>query len=612
MTRRLPWCLLALLLLTVPAWGQTNARTRTLGVGPTPTAPVGTTVRLDGLGTSGGTNVLFADGDGDIFERLLAAADIPAPFTRDDVAETVTQAWDFSAGLTGDLGVAGVISPTATTGLPASASGRLLFGAGFSSPDAGRIYFGDGTGWKLHLTSRISSTNTDRFTFSDTGRFEFREHLYPLTSYTSDLGAPSRKLRSVHAGELLIETIVAQQRITTMGGRFTVTPSNILTRDIGTGTAGNIPFCVKNASFLLFQAGVEWGSKLLMEKDGQFEWFYVTSTSTPTVDPLGDYCYAVDRNMDGSGQNAWAAGDGIVDTGKIGSGMIDQFAVRGLQSATIEGPSIDFLVRTADGYTGLSHRASLGNLNGRYGFVTDTYGLAAGEESGANLIAVAGSVKLRDGTTDKIVLDGATGDVLLEGDLLLDGGNIESAGNFEINETEGLLFADSSSDTDYPRMVRWAGGSFVRGVGTALFLTTGIGSGGRSGAIAMQGSPSAGGEVAFTSHNGTSSSQASFQAHSSGASTLLVGSIFPSTGSSLVDGTATLGLSSARYDNINLALDPNPDTAPTFVIVNKGGGGADATSGLGYIAGLSGAVTKVMGACTVTITGGIITAVTGC
>jgi hypothetical protein len=451
------YALFVLLALAGAAAAQTASADRA-SFGGTKLRPVGTTLRLDDLATTGGAYVLLGDAPdgGNIRSRLLAASDIPAPFTRDDIAETITQAWTFSAGLTGDLNVAGIISPTATTGLTASAGGRMIFGAGFSSPDAGRIYFGDGTGWKLHLTSRISSTNTDRFTFSDTGRFEFREHLLPFTNYTSDLGSSSRKARSVHAGELLIETIVAQQRITTMGGRFTVTPSNILTRDIGTGTAGNISFCVQNASFLLFVATVEWGSKLLMEKNGQFEWFMVTSTTTPTVDAtFGDYCYTVDRDVDGSGQNAWTAGDGIIDTGKIGSGMIDQFAVRGLQSATIEGPSIDFLVRTADGVSGLSHRASIGNLNGRYGIVTDTFGFAAGDPAQANIIATASSVKLSDGTDVKIELDGTTGNVFLKGDLLLDGGDVASTGNWSLTETAGFVFAASATIFDPGKAVSW-------------------------------------------------------------------------------------------------------------------------------------------------------------
>lgn len=66
--------------------------------GGTKSRPDGTSVRMDGLGTSGGTLVHFGDAEGDVFERLLAVGDIPTPFTRDDIAEAITQAWSFNAG----------------------------------------------------------------------------------------------------------------------------------------------------------------------------------------------------------------------------------------------------------------------------------------------------------------------------------------------------------------------------------------------------------------------------------------------------------------------------------------------------------------------------------
>lgn len=567
MTRHAAGLLLVLLALALPAAAQTGLTGRTLSVGATPAAPVGTTVRLDGLGTAGGTLVLFTDTDGDVFERILAATDIPAAFTRDDVAETITQAWTFSAGITGPLAVTTRVS----TPEIATASGALTF-----APANG--------------LTELASTSTA---------------LRPASNYGPDLGAPSRKFRSIHGGELFLETIVAQQRITTMGGRFTVTPSNILTRDLASGTASPTTMCVKNNSFLLHVGGVEHGSKLLMEKDGTMEWFSVNSTTVPTVDAtFGDYCYDVNRDLDGTGQNAWTAGDGIVDTGKTGSGMIDQFAVRGLTSALIEGPSIDFLVRTGAAWNALATRTSVGNLNGRYGFAADTFGFAAGDEADANLIAVAGSIKLRDGTTDKIVLDGSTGDVSLSGDLMVAaGGNIEIAGALSLTPTDGLLLQDASADSDYPRMVRWSGGAFMRGIASTLLLKTGLASSGRYGQVTLQGAPSVGGEVAFSSYDGVSTSSASFGTHTSGASTLFAGNLIPSTASSLLDGTAVIGLSSARYDNINLALDPN--AAPAFVITNKGGGGADANSGLGYIVGASKTVT--IGCGTLIFTGGVLT-----
>jgi len=78
------------------------------------------------------------------------------------------------------------------------------------------------------------------------------------------------------------------------------------------------------------------------------------------------------------------------------------------------------------------------------------------------------------------------------------------------------------------------------------------------------------------------------------------------------DGLYSLGFSNFRWNNINLVLPPNP--TPAIVIVNKGGGGLDANTALGYIQGYSpnGEQIKQMGACVVSIRGGIITNVTSC
>jgi len=71
-----------------------------------------------------------------------------------------------------------------------------------------------------------------------------------------------------------------------------------------------------------------------------------------------------------------------------------------------------------------------------------------------------------------------------------------------------------------------------------------------------------------------------------------------------VDDTSTIGDPSLRYKNINLALPNN--TSPTYVVVNKGGGGGDASSALGYINGSSGEKTP-NGTCTLIFTAGLLT-----
>jgi len=68
------------------------------------------------------------------------------------------------------LEVAGTLIVTGNSDMPASAGTNVRITGGYASPDIGRIFVGDGTGWKLHFSSRTGSANTDRVTFTDEGR----------------------------------------------------------------------------------------------------------------------------------------------------------------------------------------------------------------------------------------------------------------------------------------------------------------------------------------------------------------------------------------------------------------------------------------------------------
>lgn len=69
------------------------------------------------------------------------------------------------------LDVAGTLIVTGNSDMPASAGTNVRITGGYASPDIGRIFIGDGTGWKLHFSSRTASTNTDRVTIQDNGNF---------------------------------------------------------------------------------------------------------------------------------------------------------------------------------------------------------------------------------------------------------------------------------------------------------------------------------------------------------------------------------------------------------------------------------------------------------
>lgn len=127
--RRILLLLVGVLLAVAPAQAQTvEVAGSTLAIGTSPTSPSGTSVRLDNLGTSGGTLVLLTDTDGDVFERVLAKSDLPAVVGYTDEAETWSLLQTFTSGLTsnGLLTVGGANDLLLGTGGMRVASGSIL------------------------------------------------------------------------------------------------------------------------------------------------------------------------------------------------------------------------------------------------------------------------------------------------------------------------------------------------------------------------------------------------------------------------------------------------------------------------------------------------------
>lgn len=93
-------CVLAILwvfFLSGSAHGQ-QVTGRTLAIGPQPSGPQGSSVRITGIGTENGP--LFADADGDILKRLLIRTDLPAGIAWLADTQTFTGANTFGLGLT--------------------------------------------------------------------------------------------------------------------------------------------------------------------------------------------------------------------------------------------------------------------------------------------------------------------------------------------------------------------------------------------------------------------------------------------------------------------------------------------------------------------------------
>jgi hypothetical protein len=264
---------------------------------------------------------------------------------------------------------------------------------GSSLADLATRSAGDLSSGNLAYALLPSGSGTWSGTPTISGTVSFTAHANPVTNYTSDLGTSSLKYRSLYSAELIVESLVAQEVISTIGGRVLVAPTTaLMTSVVVADTAIN----VKHNSLAN-------GDRIRIESGGQVEWMAITSSGTD-VSPFG-WQYSVTRNLDGSGANDWPAGTAVVNTGTTGDGFIDLYATSGVLSGT--GPTIVGNVRTGTTYSNISPRWAIGNLNGLYGVgSSDLYGCAFGDPSAANItIEPTNGIRIRYGTTNKITLD---------------------------------------------------------------------------------------------------------------------------------------------------------------------------------------------------------------
>lgn len=260
--------------------------------------------------------------------------------------------------------------------------------------------------------------------------------ILPGTGYTTNIGALTNKYLTAHIAELWAETLVAQNTIATIGGRVLVGPTTTLTSDLSSGATSMVVKHNQMAS----------GDIVVMQANNQLEWFAVTSAPSGS----GPYTYSITRNLDGSGANAWSAGDAVFNTGTTGDGFIDLYSVSSITpSVTQVGPTIVGNVKTGTLYDDIAARWAIGNLNGLYGYATDTYGAVFGQPAGANItIEPTNGIRIRAGTTPKFTAD-ASGNLSIVGDLSVGSAGMIRSGATSYASGTGYVL-DFNSGT--PRM----------------------------------------------------------------------------------------------------------------------------------------------------------------
>lgn len=213
--------------------------------------------------------------------------------------------------------------------------------------------------------------------------------LLPKQSYTGNIGAINKKWLTLHAAELWVETLVAQNTIATIGGRILVGPTTTLTQD-----------CNSSVNYIHVKHNeMNPGDIVYMEANGSVEFMRIDYG--PEAETGGFY-YFVTRNLDGTGANNWNAGDALFNTGYIGEGFIDLYSIRGIKNSQQSGPTIVGNVRNSTTYNDWSEHWAIGNLNGLYGYTNNTYGVGLGKYSAnaSYLLADAtNGIQIKKGST---------------------------------------------------------------------------------------------------------------------------------------------------------------------------------------------------------------------
>lgn len=196
--------------------------------------------------------------------------------------------------------------------------------------------------------------------------------ILPNANYDIRIGSPPLKYLSLSVGELLAETLVAQDVIATIGGRILVAPTTVLVVDLSpAGTTITVKHNQMTSGDIIYLQTSPGGIP-------QVEFMAITSGAGGSA---GAYTYTVTRNLDGSSANQWYAGDAVLNTGIAGKGLIDIYSTSGVLSGS--GPSIVGNIRTGSGFSNIEPRFVLGNLNGLFGYGTDLYGAAFGQANAA-------------------------------------------------------------------------------------------------------------------------------------------------------------------------------------------------------------------------------------
>lgn len=234
----------------------------------------------------------------------------------------------------------------------------------------GDISLGDDLEFRQAATIRTTANN---LTLAPAGDIELNptgNDVLPTNSYDISLGSTIKKYLGLYVAELIVDTLIAQDVISTIGGRILVAPTTELTSDISDVAT----------TLILKHNNLTTNDIVRLEARGQVEYILIGSTPSGT----GPYTYtSCTRGLDSGGVgHAWIAGDAVVDTT---NSLIDLYATTGVLTGS--GPTIVGQVRQSSTWNDIEPRWAIGNLNGLYGVgASDVYGVAMGDPNVINVM----------------------------------------------------------------------------------------------------------------------------------------------------------------------------------------------------------------------------------
>ena len=242
----------------------------------------------------------------------------------------------------------------------------------------------------------------------------FAGDLVPELTDTYDIGTQQLLWRKAWISEL--DTVLfAENTITLLGGWFMVT------KDAGTLAAD-----VDGVQTTIdFGKAMTVGDFVVLRQSLQVEYVQVGGLVSGTT-------YNVTRDVDGSGANSWPTGAPFVVFGQSGDGRIELSAY--------DTPRMHML-KQGTSYNSQTELLRMGDLDGNWGYASETYGLALGEygTDKANLTwDETNGLRLRH-NDDVMIQLGNDGNASIEGVLNMGiaGGIFQGSGSFA-NPSTGL------------------------------------------------------------------------------------------------------------------------------------------------------------------------------